>query len=231
MNIAPTSASSENPAQGKLVVFEPREGEPGDVWSREHGTLSLPDGWAFLEPGNTFVTRHVKKGPHWVLMGKHSRRGGYTPTLGVYAPGATIAEARRLEQATTEQRERKRKKSQIQRAAKEQKYRQNFEKACFDFLDFVHEHAELAKQIAREATDQACQVSSGRVGRTAKLELTKKVELAVRAYLRHNHTDYEEWLSYGTDEEEHRGLKAGAAVLACRSSKARFSLVSPQNTS
>jgi hypothetical protein len=40
----------------------------------------------------------------------------------------------------------------------------------------------------------AAEVGSGRVGRTTKIPLEKKAELAVRAYIRHNYTDYEERL-------------------------------------
>ena len=37
-------------------------------------------------------------------------------------------------------------------------------------------------------------MGSGRVGRTSKHSLEKKAELAVGAYIRHNHTDYAEQL-------------------------------------
>lgn len=37
-------------------------------------------------------------------------------------------------------------------------------------------------------------MGSGRVGRTSKLSLEEKAELAARAYIRHNHTRYEDRL-------------------------------------
>ena len=42
---------------------------------------------------------------------------------------------------------------------------------------------------------QAAEVGSGRVGRTRKLPLKEKARLTVRAYIRHNYTDYEAQLT------------------------------------
>lgn len=50
----------------------------------------------------------------------------------------------------------------------------------------------MAWQIAWGATSVATEVGSSRVGRTSKLPLEKKTELAVRACIRHNFTDYDE---------------------------------------
>lgn len=87
-----------------------------------------------------------------------------------------------------------------------------FEQACFDYLQFRPEHHELAREIARKAAAQACEVSSGRVGRSQKLELEKRVALAVRACIRHEYTDYEFELIPELDKEDYREIKAGAAA-------------------
>lgn len=54
-----------------------REGE--GYWNPERGNLTVPGGWGFVPAGDAFVTREVKKGPHWVLV---KRRKGYAATLG-----------------------------------------------------------------------------------------------------------------------------------------------------
>ena len=85
-------------------------------------------------------------------------------------------------------------RSRKSREKKEAKYRKEFTEACFRFLNFVPEHEDLAWQIAWGATSVATEVGSSRVGRTSKLPLEKKAELAVRAFIRHNFTDYDERL-------------------------------------
>ena len=62
------------------------------------------------------------------------------------------------------------------------------------YLNFSPRHRALAKEIADGAAQQATAVGSGRVGRTSKLTLEEKVELAARAYIRHHHAHYEERL-------------------------------------
>src|SRR5262245_4900807 len=76
-----------------LMVWQARDAEDGDVWSPEHGNLRIPEGWCFLSRGDAFITRHAKRGPHWVLKGRPNRKRRYTPVLGIYAPARSIEEA------------------------------------------------------------------------------------------------------------------------------------------
>jgi hypothetical protein len=174
-----------------LWVYDRRDGVEG-VWTPPFGDLPLPEGWAFLPPGEVFVTRKVKAGPHWVLKGKLHRRPRYHPLIGYYAPAAAIAAARAAAQQTQARREQARERSTASRERAEDHHRAEFHAACLRFLDFAPKHAELAERIARETTERACQKYSGRVGRTGKLPLDDKVALAVRACIRHRHTDYDE---------------------------------------
>jgi hypothetical protein len=59
--------------------------------------------------------------------------------------------------------------------------------------------------------EHACRKYSGRVGRSAAAKEfeTRAVELAVRAHVRHAHTQYDELLSRGVSRGEARGLVAG----------------------
>jgi len=174
-----------------LVVYRARDKEEGDLWAAEFGNLRVPEGWEFLPRGDSFITRHTKKGPHWVLLGKHNKKGGYRPVIGVFAPTAAIEAARAAAEATKDRRQRARPKAAERREKVEAQYRQVFREACLRFLNFAPAHLDLAQQIAADTTDWACQKLSGRVGRTSRLSLEEKAALAVRAYVRHRHTDYE----------------------------------------
>lgn len=66
----------------------------------------------------------------------------------------------------------------------------------------------------RAIAEHACQKYSGRVGRSAaakELETTA-VKLAVRAHVRHAHTQYDELLSRGVERGEARGRVAGVVA-------------------
>jgi hypothetical protein len=175
-----------------LILRRLRAGEEGDFWVQDYGPVYIPNGWEFLPRGDAFVTRQVKKGPHWILMGQYNSRRRYTPVKGVYAPRTSIEAAKQAAIATEVKREQQRQKSQLRREKVEDDYQNRFEQACLQFLHFDPTHAQLAKEIAVGATAWACEKYSGRVGRTSLVDLSDKADLAVRAYLRHNYTDYEE---------------------------------------
>jgi len=197
-------------AQRCLTVYRPRPGEAGELWIPSVGPVDVPAGWEFLPRGDAYVTRRVKKGPHWMLKGRFNKRGGYTPVLGVYAPAEAIAAARVLAEQTEKRRAPVRQRSRARRDLAEERYREEFEQACLRFLNFAPEHAELACSIACQAAERACEKRSGRVGRTSRLTLEQKVELAVRACIRHAHTDYEQYLVAELPEMEYREVKDDA---------------------
>ena len=186
----PQSVSDPSAVKG-LPVYRPRPGEEGDLWTKDFGIIRIPQGWEFLPRGDAFVTRRVKKGPHWVLWGQYNKKGGYAPVKGVFAPAAAIEEAQATAGATKTKREQSRPKAARQRERAETQYRRAFEEACVRFLNFAPNHRELAQAIASKTAATACQKYSGRVGRTSLLDLDEKAALAVRAYVRHNHTDYD----------------------------------------
>jgi hypothetical protein len=111
----------------------------------------------------------------------------------------------------------KRKIGAAARARKEERYRAAFRKAVLAYLDFAPRHAALAKKIADGVVRLACPVGSGTVARTGKLPLEERVRLAVRAYVRHRYTDYEEDLAVegdlrlaDLDADTYRDAKAAA---------------------
>ncbi|MEW6048703.1 MAG: DUF2293 domain-containing protein [Bacillota bacterium] len=205
-----------------LRVYPPRsdeveaiEGEASDAdlwWTPQHGIVRTPPGWAFLPRGDAFVTRKVKEaGLYWEVVRSRPKRR-YTERLGLLAPQSHIAEAERQAQQTEAARQRRRAASARARESAEQRYRQELERAIIQFLSFDAAHADLAQQIARKAAIHAAEVGSGRVGRTRKLSLQDKAELAARAYIRHAYTSYErklDRLPYA-DSELYRYVKAEA---------------------
>ena len=61
---------------------------PNTVRAADGRTLTVPEGWALLPPGDAALTRRVKEaGDHWVVQEKKGRK---VFSRGVWAPAATI---------------------------------------------------------------------------------------------------------------------------------------------
>ena len=97
----------------------------------------------------------------------------------------------------------------------EDRYRQELQSAITTFLALDDAHAGLAREIAAEASARAAVVGSGRVGRTRKLGVEERAELAARAYIRHRHTSYEDDLidEVWDDDVLYRQVKRGAQAV------------------
>ena len=171
-----------------LDVYDTRDG----LWNPDHGELELPDGWELLPAGDAFLTRRVKAaGAYWLAWKPRSRGRGHRRALGVFAPLDAIEAARSAAEATATKRARSRERGAESRARAEDRYRDELAAAIVAFLDFGRAHADLAEQIASGASERAAEVGSGRVGRTRTIDLQTRAELAARAYIRHQHTEYE----------------------------------------
>jgi hypothetical protein len=126
---------------------------------------------------------------------KHSRRGGYSRAVACWVPKTILPEVRRAQVESETKRRAARQKAGQSRARR-------------------HE-GELARLTARigelfpgmpedergSVVRRAFEVGSDRVGRTTKLEVDRKLELAVIAHARHEHTDYEQRLMGGEERE------------------------------
>jgi hypothetical protein len=196
-----------------LDVYETREG----TWNPEHGEVEIPDGWEFLASGEAFVTRTVKAaGAYWLAWRPRSRTVRHRRLIGLWAPAEAIAAARTSGDETADKRAKARISGARQRERQEERYASEFRAAVIAYLDFTHEHAALAEQIADDATARAAVVGSGRVGRTRTIPLEERAALAARACIRHQHTTYEDVLDNaafrdGWDAEYlYRDIKAAA---------------------
>jgi hypothetical protein len=182
----------DDPTQSHLDVYVTKAGR----WNPDHGDLELPADWEFLPSGDAFVTRQVRAaGVFWVAWQPRGKNRPHRRKLGLYAPRSAIADAKEEAERTAERRSSKRDANARNRDRAEDRYRGEFVDAVLAWLDFRPEHADLAREIATAAADQAVVVGSGRVGRTKKLSIDERAALAARATIRHRLTDYDDRLA------------------------------------
>ncbi|KFH45447.1 hypothetical protein ACRE_037770 [Hapsidospora chrysogenum ATCC 11550] len=143
----------------------------------------MPKGYGFLKKGNPYRTGLCRRLTHaegktlFVVTEKRK-------PIGLRAPKDILAAVFKEDRATSEKR----------RAAVEKRD----EATQDEFRD------EILKQFPRIPQDSVDKVlrhtlrkRSGRVGRTGRLDLEKKVRLAVTAHIRHCHTDYDAIMGRG----------------------------------
>jgi hypothetical protein len=191
-----------------LDVYETQDG----LWNPDHGDVEVPPGWEFLASGDAFMTRRVKAGGrYWMAWLPRTRSRQHRRLVGLWAPSATIDEARVAAEQSATERAQKRVANARGRAAHEERYREDFASAVVAFLNFAPAHAALAQEIALGVAAHATVISSGRVGRSRQVPLEERAALAARAFIRHRYTDYEHSLDTATfDEDFDRSLDAGA---------------------
>ncbi len=164
------------------------------IWSEGRSALWTPNGlvtvpmtYDYLPAGDATLTRAVKNACGeqvlYAVMKRVSKR--YPPRqVGLWAPASVIAAHReRVEAMRTEdhkvrlaQQRRKRQERDIKVFC--EAIRQRFPGCPVDEAQMIAEHA--------------CEVGSGRVGRSRTAD--EPVRAAVVAHIRHEHTDYDEML-------------------------------------
>jgi hypothetical protein len=104
-----------------------------------------------------------------------------------------------------ESRRRARERTAVRRSAEDQAYADAFARRVAELYPGCP--AGEAAAIAHHA----CVVGSGRIGRSSEAKQLEAhaVELAVRAHVRHAHTDYDELLATGVDRADARALVRG----------------------
>ena len=156
--------------------------------------------WDFLPAGNAYLTKVVKKiGPYEIRSSKiqitkRKVRKTVLTTVGIRAPKENIEKAKAMEQQTEDDRKIKRDKSSVYRGKREGQYAEEFYEAVLQYLNFSHKYDDIAEEIAHNAASHACEVGSERVGRTKTIPLAEKAAMGARAYIRHNHTTYDDKL-------------------------------------
>ena len=157
-------------------------------------TLSVPDGWELLPPGDAAMTRRVKAaGAFWVVVEKKGRR---LFSKGIWAPASTIRQVRAALAAerSTESFAKRKEADSRRRDRKQTEYVEDFHAAVVAYLDFHPDHRPLADQFACAVTRHATPVGSGTVARTQRIPIERRAEAAVIAWMRHQTTGYDEMI-------------------------------------
>jgi hypothetical protein len=162
------------------------------------------DHLVFLPRGDTALTRRASK--HSTLRAvvvRFSRARNRYERQGILVEEAALDRAEQECLADAEARERAREREARRRDQIDVQY-------IKEFAERLGELFPGCPTSERQAiADHACLKHSGRIGRSAAAQSfdPKAIELAVRAHVRHNHTDYDELLARGMER-----LDARAAV-------------------
>lgn len=165
--------------------------DPRRVRAADGRLLEVPAGWELLAPGDAGLTRRVKAaGASWTIVEKKGRK---TFSRGVWAPAGHIAVARAaLEQERSTESYAKKRAGDVRRRDQAQAaYVVDFEVEVRDFLRFAPAHAALGALVAKAVTAHATPVGSGTVARTKRIEIDRRAEAAVIAWMRHQTTAYD----------------------------------------
>ncbi|KAK0716442.1 hypothetical protein B0T21DRAFT_62191 [Apiosordaria backusii] len=152
----------------------------------------VPPGYHYVPKGNIYITKncrlrtHAANQPLYVVVDKRNR------TLGIRCPEHIYRQVLASHHETAPKRAQAVQKRDAQ-------IEDNFEAIILKLFPRTPKH--LIPIIVKHAVKKR----SGRVGRSTKIgELEDKVMLAVRAHIRHVHTDYEKLLRDGVSREEAR---------------------------
>jgi hypothetical protein len=164
---------------------------PRTVRTPAGDTLTVPEGWELLLPGDAGATRRVKAaGEFWLVQKKVRRR---MVSRGIWAPAETIrqVQADLAAERSTETYAKRREADARRREAQQADYVEDFQAAVLAFLGFDQKHAVLAEQLAQAVANHATPVGSGTVARTNRIPIERRAEAAVIAWMRHQTTGYD----------------------------------------
>lgn len=194
----------------KSVCGECQESLGHHAWitlNRDKGALCLAcadlEHLVFLSSGDAALTRRSKKYSTLsavVLKWSRARKRYERQGLLVEEQALEKAEAESL--ADAEVRKRRSEREAVRREELDQQYVEQFSRRIREFYPWCPAGRE------REIAEHACLKYSGRVGRTAfakKLD-EEAIRLAVMAHLRHEETQYDEYLMKGCERWEARAL-------------------------
>jgi hypothetical protein len=183
--------------RGSLLRLE--KGEPLCLECADLGHLE------FLPAGDTAVTRRATRYSKLkVVVVQWSRTRKRYERQGILAEPEAIRRAEEESLADAEVRARRQERAALRREAADRQYVEEFGRA-------VRRHYPGCPEAeAGQIAAHACRKYSGRVGRTdaAKEFDAEAIRLAVRAHVRHAHTDYDELLCrYGDRETARREVR------------------------
>jgi hypothetical protein len=146
----------------------------------------MPKGYRFVPKGNVYITKNCRKKTHdadktlYVVVDERDK------PLGLRCPSHIYHAVMREHRATAEQ-----------RAAAVQKRDAAIEESFEETM--VTLFPKIPKAEIPQILKHSLKKHSRRVGRTGTVALHDRVKLAVRAHIRHVHTDYDQLLKQGVD--------------------------------
>lgn len=151
----------------------------------------MPKGYGFLPKGIRYKTLHCRKLTHGAGQKLYIVVDNKKKQTGIRVPNTIL--------------------QQVHSQAKRTYSARRDAVAKRDAADITKADAEMQKQFSKMPEAERKQVlkhgfrkSSGRVGRTSRIPLFKKVIIAVIAHARHKHTDYDVLLKSGMERNEAR---------------------------
>lgn len=151
----------------------------------------MPSGYVFVPKGDVYITKNCRQETYlagqtvYVVVDKRRK------PIGLRCPASIFKAVQDLNQATA-----------AKRAEAVQKRDAAIEGDFEEALKRLFPNA--PKESIAKIVSHALKKRSRRVGRSGTVQLDDKVKLAVRAHIRHQHTEYEQLLRQGTNREKAR---------------------------
>lgn len=164
-------------------------GDEDELEARFHDPMPL--GYVFVPKGDVYITKNCRKETHaagqavYVVVNKRRK------PIGLRCPASIVKAVHESDQATTAKRA-----EAVQK--RDAAIEGDFEQALKRLFP------NIPKESIPRTVSHAVKKRSRRVGRSGTVQLDDKVKLAVRAHIRHEHTEYEQLLRQGKSREEAR---------------------------
>ncbi|KAJ4406053.1 hypothetical protein N0V82_010199 [Gnomoniopsis sp. IMI 355080] len=168
------------------LTFKIMANEPSIARSR------LPRGYSFVPKGNVYITGNCRKQTQAANQTVYLVVNAKEKQVGIAVPAEIYENVRQTEAET-----------RATRAANVDR-RDNSIKNHFEQV-ILREFPRLPRQDLPKILEKALEKRSGKVGRTGQLSDQKKAQLAVRAHIRHRHTQYEKLLKGLRREDKGEG--------------------------
>ncbi|KAK7959035.1 uncharacterized protein PG986_003889 [Apiospora aurea] len=141
-------------------------------------TSPLPKGYIFVPKGNVYITANCRRLTQAANRTVYAVINAKRQSVGIRVPAAIHAQVQADEQA-----------SRADRRSAVAKRDASLEKQFRDAI--VRQFPQTPAASVPRIVERAMLKGSRRVGRTGKLDIETKARLAVRAHIRHTHTDYD----------------------------------------
>ncbi|KAG8157120.1 hypothetical protein KVR01_013110 [Diaporthe batatas] len=164
---------------------------------------ALPKGYAFVPKGNVYITSNCRKQtqerdrPVFTVIDARGRQIGIGVPTSIYLAVQFRETETRADRAANV-------------LKRDEGLARGFEK------DIVKAFPQIPPSSLRSVSRIALEKGKGKVGRTGKLDVQRKVHLAVRAHVRHCETDYDKLLRSGVAREDARQRIEARVQEVCR---------------